>query len=193
MAKTGPEATEIDPVTLRARPVDAAAMRKRAEALAAQSAWEADESQAARLASHAAILFVVAGSLDRARPLFDFALARQDAERQVHGRTITEIRLAQWFHYAGRFTPARAQLETLVERCRTSPAARPLLDFALQHLGKVLYEAGDCAAALVPLREALQIRRAGGATDLVASTELAVSVVTRALAETSMQGAGGEP
>jgi uncharacterized protein HemY len=72
------------------------------------------------------------------------------------------------------------------------PAAQPLLDFALQHLGKVLFEARDYSGARAALREALARRRAAGAADLVASTELALGAVARALAAEATPAEGGE-
>lgn len=189
----GAEAIEIDPVTLRAHPVDAGAMVRRAAELCALSGQAEDPLAAARFASHAAMLFVIAGHLEQARPLFDFALARQSADMHPYARTVTEIRLAQLHQAAGQLAKARVMLEELVHRCSTSAATRPLLDFAHQHLGKVLFDAGEDEGALASFRAALELRKVAGAADLVASTELALAAVARRLAARDhARGPGGE-
>lgn len=178
------EAFEIDRDSLRARPVDPAAMRARAAELAAQAEHHADPAEAARAASSAAMLWVLLDDLAAARPRFDFALARQPLDTQPAARTITEIRLAQWHQAAGELGTARRHLDALVARCRADGALQPLLHFALQHLGKVLYELGEHDAALACLREAYGLRQAlARAAELLASTELAIDTVHRAAVE----------
>lgn len=54
-----------------------------------------------------------------------------------------------------------------------------MLDFALQHLAKVLFDQGEDARALALFRQALELRQAAGASELIASTELAIAAVTR--------------
>lgn len=186
-------AIEIDPVTLRARPVDTDAMLRRANALRALSADGDSPSDAAKSASEAAMLFVLAGELSQATPLFDFALARQSLDAHPYARTVTDIRLAQLHQFAGRLGAARELLEDVVLRCRNQAAAAPLLDFALQHLGKVLFDAGEDRLALANFRAALELRRAAGAADLIASTECAIAAVTARLAENFTQREGDTP
>jgi tetratricopeptide (TPR) repeat protein len=111
----------------------------------------------------------------------DFALARQSGAERLRDRTVTEIRFAQLAQFAGRLAEAQAFLESIIARCRTDPALESLLDFALQHQGKVLFDQGLFAAALDCFNEALEPRRIKQLPDLVASTELAIATTTREL------------
>jgi RimJ/RimL family protein N-acetyltransferase len=173
----------IDPVSLRARPVDAAAMQRCARDLQARAELEANPVARARSASQAALYFVLLGHQRQARQLIDLALAHQPAGTHLFDRTVTEIRLAQAQQFAGELEQSQALLAEIVARCRCALSVAALLDFALQHLGKVLFDRRRYSDALACFQEALRLREAKNDPELVASTELAIAATTRCLAE----------
>ena len=150
-----------------------------AEKLEDESVRNAAPIEGAAAASSAAILFAMVGELDRAERLLAFALHRQPLNLQSKARTVTEIRWAQVHQLKERRGDALALLQCVVERCRADEQLRPLLDFALQHLGKLQFELQDFANALISLGEALTLRRHKGEQSLVDSTLLAIEVVSR--------------
>jgi RimJ/RimL family protein N-acetyltransferase len=174
----------IDAVSLRAQPVDAVGMLAHARSLQTQAMQHFDPAQGARCASEAALLFVLLGHPDDARALFDFALARQPASERLYDRTVTELRFAQLPQFAGQLAESESLFAELVARCRDEPRLHPLLDFALQHLGKVLFDRGDYVCALDCFREALALREAKDDRQLTASTQLAITAATARLAAT---------
>ena len=107
----------IDPVSLRAKPVDPMAMEVCARKLQDEAQQLPDPVESGRRASYAALLFTLLGKYD---------------------------------------------------------IARKLIDFALQHQGKVLFDQGWFAAALERFNEALDLRRIKQLPELIASTELAI-------------------
>src|SRR5215471_16931495 len=149
-------------------------MLAHARSLQTQAMRHSDLAQGARCASEAALLFVLLEHHDVARELFDFALARQPASERVYDRTVTELRHAQLLQLAGQLAESEALFADLVARCRGEPTLHPLLDFALQHLGKVLFDQEEYERALARFQEALALREAKGDRELIASTQLAV-------------------
>jgi tetratricopeptide (TPR) repeat protein len=171
----------IDPVSLRAKPVDPVAMEHCAHQLQDQAQQLADPIEGARRASYAGLLFALLGDCKSAKELIEFALARQSGAKRLVDRTVTEIRLAQLAQFAGQLVEAQALLDPIIARCRSDPALESLLDFALQHQGKVLFDQGLFATALDCFNEALELRRIKQLPDLIASTELAIATTTREL------------
>jgi hypothetical protein len=171
----------IDPVSLRAKPVDPMAMENCARRLQDEAQQLPDSVEGARRASYAALLFTLLGEHESARQLIDFALARQSGVERLRDRTVTEIRLAQLAQFGDRLAEAHALLETIIARCRSDRALESLLDFALQHQGKVLFDQGSFAAALGCFNEARELRRIKQQPELIASTELAIATTTRNL------------
>jgi RimJ/RimL family protein N-acetyltransferase len=186
MASTEPTALvgagyTIDPVSLRAQPVDAAAMDRCARELRQRSERTADPVAGARSASQAALLFAILGQHETASRLIEGALASRPAAQRPYDRMVGEIRRAQVHQFAGRLAEARALLERLIERCRREPEVEPLLDFALQHQGKVFFDLGRYEEARDCFHEALELRKAKNVGELIASTELALAAVSRQL------------
>src|SRR5262245_46488768 len=85
----------IDPVSLRAKPLDPVAMEDCARQLQDDTQQLSDPIEGARRASYAALLFTLLGKHEVAKELIDFALARQSGTERLRDRTVTEIRLAQ--------------------------------------------------------------------------------------------------
>lgn len=176
----------IDPVSLRAVPVDAAAMAACARALEARAHGDSNPAEAARSASMAALQLALLGHHEQARQLVEFALARQPATQCPYDRTVTEIRGAQLQQLAGQLADAESLLAAIVARCRSDRNVERLLDFALQHHGKVLFDMGLHQRALECFQEALALRTARKDPELTASTELAIAAATRRLAAASI-------
>lgn len=78
---------------------------------------------------------------------------------------VATIRLGEAHRCFDRFDRAEALLRSALE-------LGPRSDFALQHLGKTLVDAGRPAEAVPLLEEALELRRAAGDGDLADSTRL---------------------
>lgn len=174
-------AYRIDPLTLRAVPLDPVAMRRAAAALEAKSRVMVDSAQAAAAASSASIWFAMIGEFERARALAEFALAHQAAPHMLRERTTTEIRLAQIHQLQSDTAAAQSMLAAIVGRCRETPELKALLDFALQHYGKLCFENAQHAQALGAFREALELRESKGAAALIASTKQAIQRVERVI------------
>ena len=172
----------IDAVSLRARAVDSAAMLAHARSLQRRAMQDPDAAHGARSASEAALLFVLLGHYDDARQLFDFSLARQPASERLYDRTVTQLRFAQLPQFAGQLSESESLFADLVARCRGDPTLQPLLDFALQHHGKVLFDQGDYGRALDRFQEALALREAKGVSELIASTQIAIAATAARIA-----------
>jgi tetratricopeptide (TPR) repeat protein len=83
------------------------------------------------------------------------------------------IRMAELERCRDDFTRSETMLRVALAVIRKG-SAEPLRDFALQHLGKTLIDAGRPAEAVKVLDEALEIRRGKGDAALVASTQEAL-------------------
>jgi tetratricopeptide (TPR) repeat protein len=80
---------------------------------------------------------------------------------------VATIRLAEAHRCFDRFERAEELLRSALE-------LGPRRDFALQHLGKTLVDAGRTAEGVALLEEALELRLAAGDAELVSSTRLAL-------------------
>jgi len=169
----------IDGDSLRAVPLDPRAMEHQAVVLEANASTLGPCVEAASQASMAAILFAMVGSLERAQTLLLGALEQLPQSTSHYARNVALVRLAQVHQLGGRLTQARELLEAVVKSCRALDALRPMLDFGLQHLGKILFEQGAYERSLLCLREALSIRESKGNSELIASTRLAIAAVSR--------------
>ena len=95
----------------------------------------------------------------------DLAIALDDAELA----TVATIRLAEAHRCFDRLDVAEGLLHSALETGERR-------DFALQHLGKTLLDAGRPGEAVEALEEALELRRAAGDRALVTSTERALAL-----------------
>jgi len=153
---------------LREVAVDASAVE--AALKEAVSALEAAEEPDQRLSllTYAGNAARILGRADESIALFRQALESADGERGVAAR----IRLGEAYRCADRPVAAVAELEQALDSARR---AGTLVDFALQHLGKALLDAGEQARAVTLLEEALELRRRRGDAELIESTECALA------------------
>lgn len=84
---------------------------------------------------------------------------------------VARLRLGEALRCAELLHEAEAELRAALAASDAHPLLR---DFALQHLGKTLVDAGRAAEAVSVLAEALALREAKGDDSLVESTRLAL-------------------
>lgn len=97
--------------------------------------------------------------------------AEQRGDRRA--RAIALIRLGEAYRCSDRLPESERQLRVALTVIDDVPLDG-LRDFALQHLGKCLAEAGRTDEAVAALEEARAIREKKGAADLIASTQQAL-------------------
>jgi kanamycin kinase len=110
----------------------------------------------------------ILGRADESIAFFRRALEAADGKRAIAAR----IGLGEAYRCADRPVEAVAELEQALADARHGGA---YVDFALQHLGKALVDAGGHERAVRLLEEALELRRDRGDAELVESTELALA------------------
>ena len=116
----------------------------------------------------------IAGRLDEARLAASAAV--ELAERLGDGRAafVNRIRLANVMQWQGRHDLATPLFGRLVAQARDVGDLADLLDFALQHAGKDLFDQCRFAQAERCFREALDIRRRKGDAALAESSAFAL-------------------
>ncbi|QSB05679.1 tetratricopeptide repeat protein [Natronoglycomyces albus] len=113
--------------------------------------------------------FILLEEYDRAISTLTEVLARADSHAR---RMAALINLGDAYRYSGHRETAAELYQRAIGIAHVH--SRDYLDFALQHYGKHLTEAGDVTAALAVLEEALTLRKEAGDADLIASTEQAI-------------------
>jgi tetratricopeptide (TPR) repeat protein len=170
----------FDAETLLPVALDAQRMAAAADRMLEVSRESGDALSAAGQASKAAFLFAVAGQHERGERLLREVIGRQDELGATHDHTVSTVRLSQVLQLAARPNEALVLLREVLEDVHQRAELSSLLDFALQHLGKVLYQLGEYAQARAAFAEALQLRRGKGDASLIDSTSLALQAVERA-------------
>lgn len=150
---------------LREVPVDREAVESAFEA--ATRALEADPDDVTLL-SYAGNASRILGRGEESIALFERALAAAAGEHGV----VARIGLGEAYRCADRPDEAVAELEAALSDARHAGSH---VDFALQHLGKAVLDAGDPTRAGILLAEALELRRRRGDAALIESTELALA------------------
>lgn len=150
-----------------------AAAEAAAEALDRSDERDADEK--VRLLGYLANAERALGNYDRAASRLGECLAVAEQTGDERAVTVTLIRLGEVFRSAERLVDAERYLRMALARSRGGS----LEDFALQHLGKCLTDAGRLDDARGYLSEALRIREAKADPDLVSSTRAALERVDR--------------
>jgi tetratricopeptide (TPR) repeat protein len=175
---SGDTAYFIDAFTLRAEAMDVNAMRAHANKLIDAARQHQDAIVKARLLSNAAVYFGIVGDTASAQNYIRKAIVLQP-DGEPAPRVVSEIRQAQLIQFDEKPLVAEQLLIDIVKRCRENSALSELLDFALQHLGKVQFDLARYEDALATFEEALLLRTAKSDAALIASTEMAIRAVKR--------------
>jgi tetratricopeptide (TPR) repeat protein len=124
------------------------------------------------------------GRTDEAAALLERAVDTARELGNVRALVANLIRLGEALRYGGQLEAAERHYRAALELVRAEPAALAgYEDFALQHLGKCRLEQGDAARAIACFEQALALRHAKGAPDLIASTEAALKLARNHPAE----------
>jgi tetratricopeptide (TPR) repeat protein len=159
-----------------ARPADGDAVlaaASRAETLAAE-AGDADARR--RLLAYAGAGYRMVGRGDDAVPCLREALELAAGDPDPRAEVVALIRLGEAERCRDRFAEAEALLREALDRAKRLGSHE---DFALQHLGKCLVDAGAPDDAVPVLERALALRLERGDADLVDSTRRALAVALR--------------
>jgi tetratricopeptide (TPR) repeat protein len=84
------------------------------------------------------------------------------------------IRLANVYQWKHQFELADTIYEAVIQQCERGPAVQQYLDFAMQHYGKNLFDQRRYREAMDMFERALELRQAGGDTELIESTTIAL-------------------
>lgn len=85
------------------------------------------------------------------------------------------IKLAHVYQWQQRYAESEALFEAVIVFCQENAEAAPYLDFAYQHFGKCKFDQQKYAEALDYFEQALAIRLKKDESELIASTELAIT------------------
>ena len=166
--------------TLRER-VDLAECRERYEQIA-------DQRSLSALLEHAFLLKML-GELDEALAVSEQSvrLARMAGTRKDLLRA--RVLHASVLHWRGAYAAAEQELETCASEAE-GQSWPTIAAFAMQHLGKVRFDAGDLDGARRAFKRSLFFRQESGANDAeLETTFLAIDAVERRLAHESAQAA----
>jgi tetratricopeptide (TPR) repeat protein len=115
------------------------------------------------------------GDFEAARRVLGEALSLAIGRGDPRAEVAARINLGDALRYSGDLEAAAAQYEPALALARDAVPDR--VDFALQHYGKHLIDAGRADEAVACLREALRLRQAKGDQALVESTIKALGLV----------------
>jgi len=171
----------IDSESLHPFATDPQAMLKVAEELE-QAAEKADDLKTkADLAGRAGWCFAVLIMHERAARLAEIVRSNLTLITDLKSRLTSEIRLAQIYQLSGNLQTALKKLTAAENSCRENSEAASLLDFVLQHLGKVYYDQKDYSNAMQCFETALELRTQKNSNELVESTLQAIEACKKRL------------
>ena len=116
----------------------------------------------------------IAGRLEEARLAASAAVTLADLLGDTRAAWLNQLRLAHVMQWQGRHDLATPFFERLVAQARAVGELSDLLDFALQHAGKDLFDQRYFAQAERCFREALEIRQRKGDASLIESSAFAL-------------------
>ena len=169
---------------LREVPADPVEMARAVAALQVElRATNGDDRARARLLGRLGPFLRILGRLDDAATVLmeavDLCATRSD-ERDL---AANRLRLAHVYQWQRRFDLSDPLFMAALAQCESEPAARPLLPFAWQHLGKDRFDQGRFAEAAAHFARALALRRREGDANLIASSAHALAVAEARLRE----------
>jgi tetratricopeptide (TPR) repeat protein len=135
------------------------------------------EAERGLAAGETAALHTYAGQAARLLGRNESAIAHLSSALELHPTPQARIRLGEAYRCADRPDDAIAELTAALADARKTPYE----DFALQHLGKALLDAGRAQEAVEAVTAALELRRAKGDPALIDSTERALRLARAGL------------
>jgi len=177
------QALTVNDERLCGRAADARAVRdalQAGERALAAARMAGDRREVARMLGYCAEAERLLGEENRARARVEEALAIAGELGDERLRLANTIRLGELARSRGDVDTAVRVLLGALRLAEADPDGY-LRDFALQHLGKALWNAGRPREAIPLLEEALALRRATGQASLAASTEEALAAARAAL------------
>jgi tetratricopeptide (TPR) repeat protein len=139
-----------------------------------ESRDEGNDTQVMRTLGYLTDACRVAGELDAAVGYGQEALDLARSAGNRNAEIANLIRLGEAHKYRDEHEIAETLLREAL--ALTTENAAPLHDYALQHLGKCLFDQGRYDEAIELLEQALTLRRAKGNQQLIESTERAVTL-----------------
>lgn len=174
MIGEGPLAFRFDE-RLREVPVDPQAFAAEADRLVDEIAAKRSQPGEQLAALGRAIPALrIAGRLDEARLAASAAVALADLLGDSRAAYLNQLRLAHVMQWQGRHELSTPLFDLLVAQARSMAALEDLLDVALQHAGKDLFDQRRYAQAERFFREALEIRQRKGDAALADSSASAL-------------------
>lgn len=156
-------------------------MRRAVAWLEDQAEITEDQHTRARLLALAGGYAGMVGELPRAHDLLQRAIELADSIGATRQALVARIRLADVTASRGQPLDAASRLSDLLDHHRLDCQQHGVDDAVHQHLGKALLEAGEPARAVTHLQQALELRRARGDEELLASTLAALEAARRQL------------
>ncbi|WP_323929296.1 tetratricopeptide repeat protein [Aeromonas veronii] len=129
---------------------------------------------ASRARSAAAFMLLCVGRAAQAEAILREVISAQMVSEDDAARVSSELRLVQVLQRLDRADEAVSLASQVVERLQPNSL---MLHFALHHLGKALVQTGAYDNARAVLSEALSLRQALGKSELIASTQEALSLL----------------
>lgn len=173
-------ATRIDHKTLRAVPCDANKLIEEAQRLVIEAKETNDVDSLILKLSKSALSFAIAGCCTEALDLVNQVTSNIERTK-LRTKTVAQIRTAQVLQFANKHKDAKAQLKELVLRCRKNDELTDLLDYSLQHLGKVYFDLNQILKAQNCFNEAMKLRQCKKDKSLINSTKIAINACKKRL------------
>lgn len=171
----------IDSESLRPVATDPQAMLKVAEELELAAENADNPKTKVDLAGKAGWCFVVLTMPERATRLAELVRSNLAFITELKSRLTSEIRLAQIYQLSGNLQTALEVLTAAEKTCHDNPDTVSLLDFVLQHLGKVHFDLKDYAKALQCFENALKLRTQKNSNELMESSLQAIDACKKRL------------
>ncbi|UYL09766.1 tetratricopeptide repeat protein [Bdellovibrio sp. SKB1291214] len=168
----------IEDENLRSVPVDPVGLRKYIiELLGSLTTVKKNHNKRVSILGEAGVHLRCLGDLKEAEQVLREALRIVNEEQLGLRREVQQkIRLAHVLQYQGQFKRSNALFEEVISVCRTNDEASELLDFALQHAGKNLFDQNRFTEALPLFEEAMKVRMKRNAPeDQIKSTAKAIA------------------
>ncbi len=119
-------------------------------------------------------MLLCVGRAAQAEAILREVISAQMVSEDDVARVSSELRLVQVLQQLDRLNEAVSLASQVVERLQPNSL---MLHFALHHLGKALVQTGAYDNARAVLSEALSLRQALGKSELIASTQEALSLL----------------